>query len=65
MNGLKALGGTMGLLAMLLVPISAWLTHIVSCLMAGAYVLLLAGALVPPVGVIHGIGIWFGIPWYG
>ena len=43
--------------------IAAWLTHIVATIKAGAYVLLLAGALVPPVGVIHGVMVWFGAGW--
>jgi hypothetical protein len=45
------------------VMLLAWLTHIVSCLMTAKYLLLIAGAIVFPVGVIHGIGIWFGINW--
>jgi hypothetical protein len=43
--------------------IAAWLTHVVACIKAGAYVLLLAGALVAPVGVIHGVMLWFGAGW--
>jgi hypothetical protein len=46
-----------------LAMIGAWLTHIVATIKAGAYVLLLAGALVPPVGVIHGVMVWFGAGW--
>ena len=43
--------------------IAAWLTHIISCLVAGKYLLLIAGAFVFPVGIIHGIGLWFGVQW--
>lgn len=43
-----------------LISIAAWLTHIVVCLTTARYVLLLAGAILPPIGVIHGIGVWFG-----
>ena len=43
--------------------VGAWLTHIVSCLLHGKYMLLIAGAFIFPVGVIHGIGLWFGIDW--
>ncbi len=48
---------------------AAWITHIVvaikyitSGIEAVSYaVFLVAGAILPPVGVIHGIGIWFSI----
>lgn len=42
---------------------AAWLTHIIHCLLAAKYLLLIAGAFIAPVGVIHGFGIWFGVPW--
>jgi hypothetical protein len=43
--------------------VAAWITHIIVCLSAANYLLLLAGALIFPVGVIHGFGIWFGVSW--
>lgn len=43
------------------IPILAMLTHILTCLAEGTYVLLLAGAVFFPVGIIHGIGIWIGV----
>jgi hypothetical protein len=46
-----------------IVVIAAWVTHITVCLLSAKYLLLIAGALVFPVGVIHGIGIWFGVSW--
>jgi len=39
---------------------SAWLTSIVFCAASGLRPLLIAAALFFPVGVVHGIGIWFG-----
>ena len=39
----------------------AWVTHIVTCLGDGLWGFLIAGALLFPIGVIHGIGIWFGV----
>ena len=48
------------LLSIIFVPIAAWLTHIIVCIQNEVYLLLIAGAIVVPVGVIHGIGIWFG-----
>lgn len=50
-------------LVFVLVCIAAWLTHVIATIKAGAYVLLLAGALVAPVGVIHGVMLWFGAGW--
>ena len=43
--------------------LSAWLTHVVFCLSSGKYVLLLAGAIAVPIGIIHGVAIWLGAPW--
>ena len=49
--------------------LSSWLTHVIvtiSYLTSGAadsvaYAVLLAiGVFVPPVGMIHGVGVWFG-----
>ena len=47
---------------LLMIPV-AWVTHIIHCLITAKYLLLIAGALVFPVGVIHGVGIWFGVSW--
>jgi hypothetical protein len=40
--------------------IASWLTHVVVCLKAGSWGFLIAGAILAPIGVIHGTGIWFG-----
>jgi hypothetical protein len=39
---------------------SAWLTSIVFCASNGLRPLMIAGAAFFPVGVVHGIGVWFG-----
>ena len=39
---------------------SAWLTSIVFCASNGMRPLLIAAAAFFPVGMIHGIGVWFG-----
>jgi len=39
---------------------SAWLTSIVFCSANGHRPLLIAGATFFPIGVVHGIGVWFG-----
>lgn len=41
-----------------LVCVFAWLTHVVVCIQSASYVLLLAGALVFPIGIVHGVGLW-------
>ena len=35
-------------------------THLVYCFTHHAWVLLLVGAIAAPIGVLHGIGLWFG-----
>jgi hypothetical protein len=42
------------------VTYAAWLTSIVFCSANGMRPLLVASALFFPVGVVHGIGVWFG-----
>jgi hypothetical protein len=44
----------------LLSATAAWVTHIVVCIKAASYLFLIAGAVLPPIGVIHGYGVWFG-----
>jgi hypothetical protein len=39
---------------------AAWLTSIVFCAANGLTPLLVAAALFFPVGIVHGIGVWFG-----
>lgn len=39
---------------------SAWLTHIVTCAEDRLWGFLVAGAIFFPVGIFHGIGVWFG-----
>jgi hypothetical protein len=47
--------------ALVLVAIAAWGTHVVVCIKAGSWGLLIAGAIWAPVAVVHGVGIWFGV----
>ena len=42
---------------------AAWITHIIHCLITAKYLLLIAGAFIFPVGIIHGVGLWFGAAW--
>lgn len=47
--------------AFTLAVIAAWLTHIVTCLSAGFWGFLIAGAIFFPIGITHGIMIWLGL----
>jgi hypothetical protein len=48
-------------LALAFAVIAAWITHVIVCIKASAWVLLLFGVIVAPVGVIHGFGVWLGV----
>jgi hypothetical protein len=39
---------------------SAWLTSIVFCATNGPRPLMIAAAAFFPVGIVHGVGVWFG-----
>lgn len=47
-------------LGVFIVLTAAYFSHIVHCIAAGKLLLLVVGALVPPVAMVHGIGLWFG-----
>jgi len=49
-----------GFLTVALLIYAAWLTSIVFCASNGQRPLLVASAAFFPVGVVHGIGVWFG-----
>jgi hypothetical protein len=53
MNAFFGLGITIAVVA-------AWFTHIFDCLITHSWGLLIAGALLFPIGIIHGFGVWFG-----
>lgn len=52
--------GILGILLLGSGLIAAWVTHIVVCLKAGMWGFLIAGAIFFPIGIIHGVGLWFG-----
>lgn len=54
-------GGVLVLFATILAAIAAWITHVIVCIKASAWILLAFGCIVAPVGIIHGIGVWFGV----
>lgn len=56
------MGGFVGI-AFYIAVIVAWITHVVVCIQNAAWALLVIGALIFPIGVIHGFMIWLGISW--
>jgi hypothetical protein len=46
-------------LMVLVISVCAWLTHIIYCFGNLAWGFLIAGALFFPVGIFHGIYLWF------
>ncbi|WP_437871577.1 hypothetical protein ACSD7O_25005 [Methylorubrum extorquens] len=59
-SGLLSLPAALAVISLWGACMAAWVTHVVACIKASAWVLLLFGCIVAPVGVIHGIGVWLG-----
>lgn len=60
---MKSVPIAFGVLAALSVPVAAvaaWITHVIACIKTASWILLAFGCIVAPVGVIHGVGVWFG-----
>ncbi len=45
----------------LVLTLGAWIQHVITCILNEQWILLAFGVIVPPVGWIHGIGVWFGV----
>lgn len=61
MSDILQVGCGLALFALWAAAIAAWITHVIVCIKASAWILLLFGCLVAPVGVIHGFGVWIGV----
>ena len=53
------------LIIMCMIPVAlacfaGWVTHVIVCIQDELWLFLVAGAIFFPVGIIHGIGVWFG-----
>ena len=55
------IGGVFFAVVSLITAFAAWITHVVVCIHTSEYLFLLIGALIAPIGMINGIGVWFGI----
>ena len=53
-------GFEFAMFGMFMTFLAAWVTHVIVTISAGAWGLLIAGAILFPIGIIHGIGCWFG-----
>ena len=53
--------GTIVATMSLAVLTAAWLTSIVTCIKTSAWLLLLAVAMFFPIGILHGVLVWFGV----
>ena len=41
--------------------VAGWVTHIIVCISSASWLLLIAGAIMFPIGIVHGIGVWLGV----
>jgi hypothetical protein len=55
-----SLGNLIGL-GVVVAGFVGWLTHLYACITEGLWGFLIAGAMVFPVGIVHGWGIWLGL----
>ncbi len=55
-----SIGYSLGCLGATILSIVAWITHVVYCISTANWILLLFGALIIPIGVVHGFMVWFG-----
>lgn len=45
----------------LTLTVGAWIQHVITCIAEKDWILLAFGIFVPPIGWVHGIGVWFGV----
>jgi uncharacterized membrane protein YGL010W len=54
------LAGIFSLFALVFANLAAWVTHVVVCIKTTSWILMVFGIVIPPIGIIHGWGVWFG-----
>jgi hypothetical protein len=62
-KALRSLIGLTSIVALILLTLGSWGLHVVYTIQHEAYLLLIAGAIMPPVGIVHGWMIMLGVPW--
>lgn len=60
-NAISALAGFMLMIAVILATAGAWVQHFITTVSEEMWVLLVVGAIIPPVGVLHGWLVWIGV----
>ena len=55
--------GVIFYISLIIAFFAAFLTHWIVCIKAGAWVMLIAGSVVAPVGFAHGVASWLGYVW--
>lgn len=48
-------------LALMGASFAAWATHVIICIRDSEWGFLIAGAIFFPIGIVHGVGLWFGV----
>jgi len=48
-------------LIIFLLLFAAWVTHVIACISKGMILLLIVGAFIFPIGIVHGVAVWFGV----
>lgn len=46
-------------MGMMFAGIAAWFTHVITCFNEGMWGFLVAGAIMFPVAIVHGVYLWF------
>jgi hypothetical protein len=46
-------------IALIVIGISSWLTHVIYCFQENEFLMLIAGAVFVPLGMLHGVFLWF------
>lgn len=47
--------------SMMITSVAAWITHVLTCIHTEQWLFLIGGAIAAPVGIIHGVGLWFNV----
>lgn len=58
---IEAFAQILVLLMVVVWPVASWMTHVVVTIQQEAWGLLIAGALLFPIGIVHGTGVWLGV----
>jgi uncharacterized membrane protein len=53
------IGAILAFFSLTIASFLGWVTHVVYCFQNHEWFLLIAGAILAPIGVIHGWGLWF------